>query len=177
MSLRITGVVSSLIYRCHSLKVRPKTISMHTVTYIDTNVPFWFCTEVLTTVCIWRVKQADSWLNKFLRRKQTLRPNILVHEIFVKHILVPLQWRHNERDGVSDHQPHDCLLNRLFRRVTGLCEGNSPVTDEFLTQRASNAENVSIWWGHHAEPIAHIALTLWIVMCDFGHDCLFSTLF
>ena len=46
-----------------------------------------------------------------------------------------LQWRHNERDGVSNHQPHDCLLKRLFRRrskkiskvrVTGLCEGNSP---------------------------------------------------
>ena len=27
-----------------------------------------------------------------------------------------LQWRHNERDGVWNHQPHDCLLNRLFRR-------------------------------------------------------------
>ena len=27
-----------------------------------------------------------------------------------------LQWRHNERDGVSNHQPHDCLLNRLFGR-------------------------------------------------------------
>ena len=44
-----------------------------------------------------------------------------------------LQWRHNERDGVSNHQPHDCFLNCLFRRrstktsklrVTGLCEGN-----------------------------------------------------
>ena len=22
-----------------------------------------------------------------------------------------LQWHHNERDGVSNHQPHDCLLN------------------------------------------------------------------
>ena len=29
-------------------------------------------------------------------------------------------------------------------RVTGLREGNSPVTGEFPTQRASNAENVSI---------------------------------
>ena len=28
--------------------------------------------------------------------------------------------------------------------VTGLCEGNSPVTGEFPTQRASNAENGSI---------------------------------
>ena len=53
---------------------------------------------------------------------------------------LPLQWRHNWRDGVSNHQPHDCLLNHLFMRrskktsklrVTGLCAGNSPVTDEF----------------------------------------------
>ena len=27
-----------------------------------------------------------------------------------------LQWRHNGRDGVWNHQPHDCLLNRLIRR-------------------------------------------------------------
>ena len=27
-----------------------------------------------------------------------------------------LKWRHNRRDGVSNHQPHECLLNRLFRR-------------------------------------------------------------
>ena len=73
--------------------------------------------------------------------------------------LYPLRWRHNERDGISNHQPRDCLLNRLFRRrskktsklrVIGLCEGNSPVTGEFPAQRASNAENVSIWWRHHA---------------------------
>ena len=70
-----------------------------------------------------------------------------------------LQWRHNERDGVSNPQPRDCLLNRLFRRrskktsklhVTGLCAGNSPATGEFPAQMASNAENVSIWWRHHA---------------------------
>ena len=33
--------------------------------------------------------------------------------------------------------------------VTGLCVGNSPVTDEFPAQSASNAENASIWWRHH----------------------------
>ena len=46
-----------------------------------------------------------------------------------------LQWRHHDHDSVSNHQPHDCLLNHLFRRrskktsklhVTGLCVGNSP---------------------------------------------------
>ena len=30
--------------------------------------------------------------------------------------------------------------------VTGLYAGNSPVTGEFPVQRASNAENASIWW-------------------------------
>ena len=30
-------------------------------------------------------------------------------------IWLPLQWRHNERDGVSNHQPHHCFLNRLFQ--------------------------------------------------------------
>ena len=28
-------------------------------------------------------------------------------------ISLALQWRHNEGDGVSNHQPHDCLLNRF----------------------------------------------------------------
>ena len=69
-----------------------------------------------------------------------------------------LQWRHNGCNGVSNHQPHICLLNRLFRRrskkisklrVTGHCEGNTPVTGEFPAQRVSNAENVSIWLRHH----------------------------
>ena len=63
-----------------------------------------------------------------------------------------LQWRHIEHDSVSNHQPHDGLLNHLFRRrskktsklrVTGLCAGNSPVTVEFPVHRASNSENVS----------------------------------
>ena len=48
-----------------------------------------------------------------------------------------LQLRHNGQDGVSNHQPHDCLLNRLFKRrskktsklrATGLRAGNSPGT-------------------------------------------------
>ena len=76
-----------------------------------------------------------------------------------------LQWRHNGRDGISNHQPHHCLLNRLFRRrskkasklrVTGRCAGNSPVTGEFPAQMASNAENVSNWWRHHENKFHHV---------------------
>ena len=82
-----------------------------------------------------------------------------------------LQWRHNERDSVSNHQPHDCLLNRIFRRrskktsklhVTGLCVGNSPGTSEFPAQMASNAENVSIWWRHHGGNISSCKVLIMI---------------
>ena len=71
---------------------------------------------------------------------------VVIRKIFSSYALL---WPHNGRDGVSNHQPHDCLLNRLFRRrskktsklrVTGLCAGNSPVTGQFPAQRVSNAE-------------------------------------
>ena len=29
-----------------------------------------------------------------------------------------LQWRHNDNDSLSNHQPHGCLLNRLFKRIS-----------------------------------------------------------
>ena len=56
---------------------------------------------------------------------------------------ITLQWRHNERDCVSNHRRLYCLLNCWFRRrskktsklrVIGLCVGNSP--------GASNAVNL-----------------------------------
>ena len=71
------------------------------------------------------------------------------------------QWHHNGCYGISNHWRLDCLLDRLFRRrsmktsnlrVTGLCEGNSLVTGEFPSLRASNAEGkcfylmVSSWY-------------------------------
>ena len=154
-----------------------------------------------------------------------------------------LQWCHNDRHGVSNHQPHDYLLNRLFTnqrkhqspgsltfvrgfhrrpvscgcdticgklhregnvvflhysgvitslkaslirnvsniystvcsrtskktsklRITGLCEGNSPVTGEFPAQRASNAEKVSFWWRHHGK----------ILASSYPESCLFDNL-
>ena len=69
-----------------------------------------------------------------------------------------LRWRHNGHDGVSNHQPHHCLLNRLFgcrskknqssaslAFVRGIHRGpvNSP------HKWPVSAENVSIWWRHH----------------------------
>ena len=77
-----------------------------------------------------------------------------------------LRRRHNGHDSVSNHQPHDCLLKRLLRRRSQktswksprhwpICAGNSPGTDEFPAQMASNAETVFIWWRHHEVWIIH----------------------
>ena len=68
-------------------------------------------------------------------------------------VCLPLQCSHNRHDGFSN-QPHDCLLNRLFRcrskktsklRVTGLCAG---VTGEIPAHMASNTF-FFISWRHH----------------------------
>ena len=112
------------------------------------------------------------WLEKNVRRRLTISEVMRKNENCVKvdHVTefdivkrqtwgdFALLWCHNGRDGISNHQPHDCFLSRSFRRwskktsklrVTGLCAGNSSVTGEFPAQMASNAENVSIWWRHH----------------------------
>ena len=101
--------------------------------------------------------------------------------VYIKNIRIKLydtvqslQWRHNDHSGASNHRLHDCLINRLFThrskktskfRVTGLCEGAS-VTDEFPAQRASNAENVSIWWRDHGPWVGQRAN--FIIRCRQG---------
>ena len=97
-----------------------------------------------------------------------------------------LQWRHNGRDSVSNHQPHGCLLGRLFRRrskktsklrATGLCAGNSPGTDKFPAQMASNAETVSIWRRRHViiDPSTNLnRLTLYVLNFSEGKKHIFT---
>ena len=87
-----------------------------------------------------------------------------------------LLWSHNGHNGVSNHQTHECLLNRPSRprskkisklSVTGLFAGNSPETVEFPAQMASNAENVSIWWRHHGKRQLHLSHTMSAINYNF----------
>ena len=102
---------------------------------------------------------------KSLLAPGSLRQSIVLHcflftsKHFRPYEVYPLYWRHSGPDGVSNHQLHDCLLSRLFRRiskktsklrVTGLCAGSSPVTGEFPAQMTSYAGNVTIRWRHHS---------------------------
>ena len=94
------------------------------------NGPFWIQNICGKAKQIWH-----TW-----PRKNHNAPLGASHSFWIE----ALQWRHNGRDGVWNHQPHDCLLNRLFRRiskkisklrVTGLCAENSPMTNKWPVTR------------------------------------------
>ena len=50
-----------------------------------------------------------------------------------------IKWRHNGRDSVSNHQPHDCLLNCFF----------------FKAQIKDNIKALRHWplWGEFTDPL------------------------
>ena len=86
-------------------------------------------------------------------------------QILYRAIMISLQWPHNGFDSVSNHQPREYLLNRLFKRkskktpklrVTGLCVGNSPVTGEYphkwpVTRKMFPFDDVIMLLFRHAE--------------------------
>ena len=117
-------------------------------------------TSYAENVSIWWRHHNNDMLRVCSSCSKHVYNHTLFRDILYSCFSLALRWRHNERDGVSNHQPHDCLLKRLFRhrsrktsklRVTGLCEGNSPVIGGFPAQMASNAENISIWWRDHGD--------------------------
>ena len=82
-----------------------------------------------------------------------------------------LQWRHNGRDSVSDHQPRHCFIQRFIQaqiKESIKAPRHWPLCGEFTGDQwiprtnaqkrgkcfhlmifCSNAENVSTWWCHH----------------------------
>ena len=82
------------------------------------------------------------------------------------YIFNSLQWRNNERDGVSNHRRLYYLLNCWFR-----CRSKKTSKFRVPAQKASKAENVSLWRRHHI-----VAGTKWLQFCveynyqnDNGH--------
>ena len=73
-------------------------------------------------------------------------------------ILISLQWRHDGRDGISNPQPHDCLLNRWFRRRS----------------KKTSKHRVTCLCGIHRSPVnsSHIGL-LTLIMFPFDDVIMF----
>ena len=71
----------------------------------------------------------DVWYARTIFREIFNWSRVLTGYPILQHILggwwpaamtvVTLLWRHYGRVGVSNHQPHDCLLNRSFRHRFG----------------------------------------------------------
>ena len=86
--------------------------------------------EVTNTVGMNKLPQQSQWSRERNRFEWDW-----VRQNSGKAISLPLQWRHDGRDCVSNHMPRNCLLYCLFRlrwkkasklRVTGPCAGKSP---------------------------------------------------
>ena len=92
-------------------------------------------------------------------------------EIFLKAAsLTPHDSEITLRIWVLSTHYNDVIMSAMVSQITSLIivnssvysssddralrrgEENSPVAGEFPAQRASNAENVSSWWCHHAVP-------------------------
>ena len=87
------------------------------------------------------------------RTGDKLLPEPMIYSI---HWCTSLQWRHNGRDGVSNHQRQKFVQAQIIENMKPPRHwplwGEPLVTGGFPSQRASNAENVSIWWRHHDMP-------------------------
>ena len=120
--------------------------------------------SVLVHVTVWR--RTNRMFNICTRNNEFPDTNMQIETSmsYKLHVYPPLialpppppppasQWRHNERDGVSNHQPRDCLLNHLFKaqiKENIKAPRHWPLCGEFTGDRASNVQNVSIWWRHH----------------------------
>ena len=152
-------------------------ITHHEQTWVTSH--YWWSSFTYDTMMhnTSRTNLIDIWINIQIvsHKKMHLKNKMLNAGHFVP---AALRWRHNGRGGVSNHQPHNCSLNRLLRRrskktsklrVTGLCVGNSQGTGEFPAQMANNAENVSIWWHHHGNALKQNCLwTLLLTWFNFN---------
>ena len=63
---------------------------------------------------------------------------LVANRYFIRFSEITLQWRHNVHDGVSNNQPHDCLLDRLFRRKS---------------KKTSKFRVTGFVWGIHRSPV------------------------
>ena len=87
--------------------------------------PFMICFKLMVLVLRLFLKCKSKYL-----LKSVFDLEYLYRYLSQQLVDAALQWHHNGHDSVSNHQPYDCLFNRLFRRgskktsklrVTGLC--------------------------------------------------------
>ena len=96
---------SSLKYRCGSLKIA-SDIHIHLVV---SKIGRWLTVAFTIMIGLY----SNQWVIPFLKIRDS---HVCCGKVSHTHLLfldveISFQWRHNEPDGASNHQPHNCLLN------------------------------------------------------------------
>ena len=86
----------------------------------NTRICGWILTQISVPVTL----MGDEWGNDVMSR------------VITEHHT--LRWRHNGHDIVSNHQPHDCLLSRLFRH---------------RSRKHQSSASLAFVWGIHRGPV------------------------
>ena len=106
------------IYYVLSVSMQVNSMTIFYPCYVNTLRPQWL------SICIWHFHRISFYYPTFTEDGSH---GPLAHWQIIN---TTLEWRHDDRDGVSNHQRLDCLLNRLFGRrskktskirVTGIC--------------------------------------------------------
>ena len=101
----------SIIYEISSTKVRE-----YSQNRLLCHPQTWNCTFTCFVSAI-DVYTQNGDISQWIRISQTsICPMLVASGRYRPGSGLSWQWHHNERDGVSNHQPHDRLPDRLFRR-------------------------------------------------------------
>ena len=123
---------------------RPSWMKMCLLITLLNELMFWrkYMSDSLITVHIWQIlpqlKLRNSVSCMFLLSSWDEKSlSDLLSQQMVSQSMA-LRWRHNGRVSVSNHQPHDCLLNRLFRR---------------RSKKDQSSASLAFVWGIHRGPV------------------------
>ena len=137
--------------------------------------PGWFDYDIVLMIQhTYRITSTRTTISREVWGGQTSYIGVFITDRFVfspqqqRSVWWPfaLKWRYNERNGVSNQKPHDCLRNRWFRcrskktskpRVTGFCAGNSrwPVNSQHkgpVTRKVFPFDDVSMCFTDDVSP-------------------------
>ena len=87
-----------------------------------------------------------------------------------------LRWRHNGRDGISNNQPDDCLLNLLFRRRSKKHQSSASLA--FVWGIMSMEENISDIYVYFTSLRHNLLQVIDQIICRYAcfasEECFFS---
>ena len=112
----------------------------------------------------------------------------LAYALYRSQYVDSLLWRHNECDSVSNHQPHDCLLNRhsdvdqrkhQSSALLALCARNSPGPvnsphNGSVTRKMFPFDDVILWWWFVAQKVylcVSMSHAFWCSYNDATWEC------